>query len=69
MLFAAIDQQVWGVFDNEKLKIKIVGRNEAPTVDLIDEAVYWTLVRGGRAFLRQREEMPLDSHVGAFLRF
>lgn len=69
VLFAAIDQQVWGVFDNEKLEIMIVERNEAPTMDLIDEAVYWTLVKGGRVFLRQREAMVSDADVGALLRF
>lgn len=68
-LFAAVDKPIWGIFNGENLEAKILESNDAPAVDLVDEAVFWTLARGGRVLTRKRENMPGDSEVCALLRF
>lgn len=68
-LFVAENEQVWGTFDQDELKMVQTQQRDSGSVDLIDEAVFWTLLKKGRIFFKERKDMPQDSAVCALLRF
>ncbi|GAB6193502.1 baeRF7 domain-containing protein [Desulfocastanea catecholica] len=70
-LFVAENAQIWGQFDPDKRQviIKKTGESGGSLVDLLDEAVYWTLQKKGTVFIRTRDAMPVDRVVCAQLRY
>lgn len=70
-LFVAENAQIWGRFDPDKRQVivKKTDDYDGPLVDLLDEAVYWTLQKKGTVFIKPRDTMPVDRVVCAQLRY
>lgn len=68
-LFVAENEQLWGEFDPDK-RIALVKKQEnGQVVDLLDEAVFWTLNKKGTVYVKKRPDMPLDTAICAHLRY
>ncbi len=68
-LFVVQNEQVWGTFDQSERKLVRKNQKDSGSVDLIDEAVFWTLLKRGRIYFKERKDMPRDSAVCALLRY
>ncbi len=70
-LFVAENAQIWGRFDPDKRQVSVQKPDEydGALVDLLDEAVYWTLQKKGTVFIKTRDAMPVDRVVCALLRY
>ena len=70
-LFVAENEQIWGRFDPDKRQVIVKKTDEydGPLVDLLDEAVFWTLQKKGTVFIKTRDTMPVDRVVCAALRY
>jgi hypothetical protein len=70
-LFVTENEQIWGQFDPEKRQVIVKKSDEfdGPFVDLLDEAVFWTLQKKGTVFVKTRDTMPTDTIVCAQLRY
>lgn len=70
-LFVAENEQIWGRFEPDKRQVIVKKPDEYddPPVDLLDEAVYWTLQKKGTVFIKIRDAMPVDRAVCAQLRY
>lgn len=70
-LFVAENEQIWGRFDPDKRQVSVKKPDDydGPFVDLLDEAVYWTLQKKGMVFIKTRDAMPVDRVVCAQLRY
>jgi hypothetical protein len=68
-LFVAENEQLWGEFDPDKRKALVRKQDSGQVVDLLDEAVFWTLNKKGTVYVKKRPEMPLDTPICAHLRY
>lgn len=70
-LFVAENEKIWGQFDPEKRQVIVPksGEYDGPFIDLLDEAVFWTLQKKGTVFVKTRDTMPTDAIVCAQLRY
>ena len=68
-LFIEKDQRVWGTFDELNNKVVIHKERQPGDDSLINNAVIKTLENGGEVHLLDRDKMPTESPVAAFLRF
>jgi hypothetical protein len=68
-LFVAEDELVWGLFHPELRQVIVKEKVEGTVVELLDEAVFWTLTKNGTVYIRKREEMPVDTIICARLRY
>jgi hypothetical protein len=68
-LFVAENEQLWGEFDPDKRKALVRKQESGQVVDLLDEAVFWTLNKKGTVYVKKRPEMPLDTPICAHLRY
>ncbi|WP_423145969.1 hypothetical protein [Rubrolithibacter danxiaensis] len=68
-LFVQKDQHVWGSF-NEADNVLVIHQEKRPGDEcLINNAIIKTLVNGGEVHVLEKEKMPTDSPIAAFLRF
>jgi hypothetical protein len=68
-LFVVKDEHIWGTFDEVSNEIKIHEDFQEGDTCLINKAVVKTIKNGGSVHLMQRDKMPADSKVAAFMRF
>jgi hypothetical protein len=69
-LFAAADQQVWGVFDQASGAVTIHEAAALPgDVDLLDSATIQTVLNGGAAYVIPPAEVPGGTVCAAVLRY
>jgi hypothetical protein len=68
-LFVAENEMIWGEFDPDKRKALVRKQDSGQVVDLLDEAVFWTLNKKGTVYIKKRPDMPVDSPICARLRY
>lgn len=68
-LFVAENEQLWGEFDPDKRKALVKKPESGQVIDLLDEAVFWTLNKKGTVYVKKRPEMPIDTPICAHLRY
>jgi hypothetical protein len=68
-LFIEKDQRIWGSFDEQDNKIEIHERKQSGDDCLINNAIIKTLLNGGEVHLLDKQKMPAESKIAAFLRF
>ncbi len=68
-LFLADKERLWGTFDLEKRSVRVQQQDGDQIVDLLDEAMFWTLRKKGVVYLEERDSMPIDTKLCAQLRY
>ena len=71
-LFVAENERIFGLFDSDRREVTVKGRDNGKTselLELLDEAVYWTLQQKGTVYVRRLQEMPVDTVICARLRY
>ena len=68
-LFVQKDQRIWGHFDESNNKITIHENKQNDDECLINKAIVKTLMNGGEVHMLEKEKMPADSPVAAFMRY
>ena len=68
-LFVAENELVFGLFDADRRDVIIREQGGGKVIELLDEAVYWTLQQKGAVYVRSRHEMPADAVICARLRY
>jgi hypothetical protein len=68
-LFVCKDEHIWGTFDQESGKVDIHAQKQDDDECLLNKAAVNTYVNGGSVYVIEKEKMPNDSVVAAFLRF
>ncbi len=68
-LFVVKDEHIWGTFDEVSNELKIHEEPQEGDTCLINKAVVKTIKNGGSVHLMQRDKMPADSKIAAFMRF
>ncbi|WP_207532055.1 baeRF7 domain-containing protein [Desertivirga arenae] len=68
-LFVEKGQHIWGTFDEKDNKLVIHQQKQENDECLINKAIFKTIINGGEVHLLDREKMPTQSPLAAFLRF
>ncbi len=68
-LFVAKNEQIWGQFDPDKRQVTVQKQEEEQVDNLLDEAVFLTLDTKGTVYVKNIEDMPINSVVCAQLRY
>jgi hypothetical protein len=68
-LFVEKDTHLWGTFDENDNKLDIHLEKQPQDDCLINNAIIKTLMNGGEVHLLDKEKMPADGPIAAFLRF
>lgn len=68
-LFVPVGKQQWGSFDLTKMELNIHERQRPGDKDLLCVVSTKTLIKGGKIFAVQPEQMPGKSNVAAVLRY
>lgn len=68
-LFVQRDTHVWGTFNEQDNKLVVHPEKQAGDDCLINNAIIKTLMNGGEVHLLDKEKMPADGPLAAFLRF
>ena len=68
-LFVAKNKQIWGQFDPEKRQVTVKKQDEQEVDNLLDEAVFLTLNTKGTVYVKNIEDMPINTVVCAQLRY
>jgi hypothetical protein len=68
-LFIVKDEHIWGSFDEASNELIIHEEAQEGDTCLINKAVVKTIKNGGSVHLMERDKMPADSLVAAFMRF
>jgi len=68
-LFVQKDEHIWGKFDETTNKLKIHEQPLNGDTCLINKAVVKTIFNGGDVHLMEKEKMPADSKIAAFMRY
>ncbi|MCL7488512.1 MAG: hypothetical protein M8357_10115 [Desulfobulbaceae bacterium] len=68
-LFVSQNEEVWGAFDPVKREAILLDQDDPKAVDLLDQAIVWTLTTKGNIYARKRQDMPVDSVICAQLRY
>lgn len=68
-LFVQKDQRIWGKFDEDNNKIIIHDEKEANDECLINKAIIKTIMNGGEVHMLEKEKMPADTPIAAFMRY
>lgn len=68
-LFVAKGEHIWGTFDEMANELVFHNTPDEDGEDLIDNAVVKTIANGGEVFLLDKEKMPADCQIAAFMRF
>jgi len=68
-LFVERNTHIWGRFDEKDNKLTIHEKKQNDDVCLINKAILKTIVNGGEVHMLDREKMPSNGPLAAFLRF
>jgi hypothetical protein len=68
-LFVAENAQLWGEFEPEKRLALVKKPDDGPMVELLDEAVFWTMNKKGTVYIKKGNDMPVDTIICAQLRY
>ncbi len=68
-LFVAENEMVFGLFDADRREVTVKEQEYGKVIELLDEAVFWTLLQKGAVYVRKRSEMPVDTAICARLRY
>lgn len=68
-LFVVRNEHIWGNFDQASNAIEIHDSEQPGDTCLINKAVVQTIKNGGSVHVLDKEQMPADSTVAAFMRF
>jgi hypothetical protein len=68
-LFVAKSEQTWGLFDPEKRQVTVKKQEEDQVDNLLDEVVFLTLNTKGTVYVKNIEDMPIQTVVCAQLRY
>jgi hypothetical protein len=68
-LFVEKDQHIWGTFNETDNKLVINEKQQVGDECLINKAIIKTIMNGGEVHMLEKEKMPADSPIAAFLRF
>jgi hypothetical protein len=69
MLFVALGQHCWGVFDPTSSGVTLHEEAQPGDQDLLDFAAAHTLLNGGTVYAVQPKDMPVDSPVAGIPRY
>ncbi|MCH8568816.1 MAG: hypothetical protein LAT67_11150 [Balneolales bacterium] len=67
-LFIAIDEHIWGRFDETAMELRLEKLNESPE-DLIDLAAIKALVNGGKVYGVKRSDVPRGLQLAGITRY
>jgi hypothetical protein len=68
-LFVVKDEHIWGTFDEASNALEIHEEPQPGDTCLINRAVVKTIQNGGSVHVMERDKMPADSKLAAFMRF
>jgi len=68
-LFVQKNARIWGSFDEENNVTTIHDEKQADDECLINNSIIKTIMNGGEVHILEKEKMPADSPIAAFLRF
>ncbi|MEJ6980238.1 hypothetical protein WG906_07235 [Pedobacter sp. P351] len=68
-LFVQKDQHLWGSFDESNNSITINEEKQLDDECLVNKAIVKTLMNGGEVHMLEKEKMPADSPIAAFMRY
>ena len=68
-LFVQKDQRIGGHFDESNNKVSIHEKKQDDDECLINKAIVKTIMNGGEVHVLEKEKMPADSPVAAFMRY
>lgn len=68
-LFVQKEQRIWGKFDENNNEIKINSEKQSDDECLINKAIVKTLMNGGEVHMLEKEKMPADTPIAAFMRY
>ncbi|HEY0055393.1 MAG TPA: hypothetical protein VGB63_08560 [Pedobacter sp.] len=68
-LFVQKDQHIWGKFDENENNITLHDQKQPDDECLINKAIIKTLMNGGEVHMLEKEKMPADTPIAAFLRY
>jgi hypothetical protein len=68
-LFVCKGEHIWGKFNKDENKLEIHTEKQEGDECLINMAAAQTYIHGGAVYLLEREQMPNESIIAAFLRF
>ncbi|MFD2163221.1 hypothetical protein ACFSJU_12520 [Paradesertivirga mongoliensis] len=68
-LFVQKDQRIWGKFDENNNSITINEQKQEDDECLINKAIIKTLMNGGEVHMLEKEKMPADTPIAAFMRY
>lgn len=68
-LFVAKNEQSWGLFDPDTRRVTVKKQEEHQVDNLLDEAVFLTLKAKGTVYVKNIEDMPMNTVVCALLRY
>lgn len=68
-LFVQKDQRIWGHFDESNNKVSIHEKKQDDDECLINKAIVKTIMNGGEVHVLEKEKMPADSPIAAFMRY
>ena len=69
VLFVARGQQCWGALDSAGNQVKLQGEAAAGSEDLLNRISVETLMQGGRVYVVQPDQVPLEGSAAALFRF
>ncbi len=68
-LFVTEHERIFGIFDPDKRQVVIKKQDDEQAVDLLDEAVFWTLNKKGSVYIKKQHDMPIDTTICGLLRY
>lgn len=68
-LFAVKNEHIWGNFDEVNNQLILHDKEQQGDECLLNKAVIKTIQNGGEVYLIDKEKMPADSKIAAFMRF
>ncbi|MFN3402769.1 MAG: hypothetical protein ACK40G_01660 [Cytophagaceae bacterium] len=68
-LFIAKDKYLWGTYDEQNLKLKLIESPDTDNYDLMSETTRYAMLNNGNVYLLNKEEMPEGSDIAAIYRY
>src|SRR5690606_966581 len=68
-LFVEKNTHIWGNFDEENNKLTVHTEKQPDDECLVNKAIVKTMMNGGGVYVLEKEKMPKESVMAAFLRF
>ena len=68
-LFICKGEHIWGKFNMDENKLEIHAQKQEGDECLLNMAAAQTYINGGAVHLLEKEQMPKESTIAAFMRF